>query len=62
MSKQRLIEKVGRFANEQKSDVLLVMNYDIPENKEVVVKVKEFKGSIWSNENFRLYLFRRPNQ
>ncbi|MGA2322928.1 MAG: hypothetical protein ABSG22_03675 [Sedimentisphaerales bacterium] len=62
MSKRRLIEKVRRFANEQKSDVLLVLNYDIPENKEVVVKVKEFKGSIWSNENFRLYLFRRPNQ
>ncbi len=62
MSRERLIEKVRRFMDEQESDVLLVMNYDIPEDRETVVKLKEFKGSIWSNENFRLYLLRRPGQ
>ena len=53
-----LIERAKQFADNKKSDVLLVLNYKLSINDPLIIKIAEFNRSIVSDEEFYLYLLK----
>jgi hypothetical protein len=53
-----LIERAKLFADNKKSDVLLVLNYKLSINDPSIIKIAEFNRSIVSDEEFYLYLLK----
>ncbi len=55
-----LLEEVQAFAHRKRSDVLILLNYELAKPFTFMTKLKEFQGSIWDNEDFYLYLLKYP--
>jgi hypothetical protein len=53
-----LIERAKQFADNKKSDVLLVLNYKLSINDPSIIKIAEFNRSIVADEEFYLYLLK----
>jgi hypothetical protein len=53
-----LIERAEQFAENKKSDVLLVLNYTLNRNDQSIIKLAEFDKSIVPDEKFYLYLLK----
>ena len=54
-----LIERAKQFADNKKSDVLLVLNYRLSINDSSIIKIVEFNRSIVPDEKFYLYLMKK---
>jgi hypothetical protein len=51
-----LITRAYNFAENEKGNVLLVLNHKLNGNYDSITQLKKFKGSIQRDENFYLYL------
>ena len=61
LSEHLLFTKAQKFAEDRKSDVLIVLNHELKMNSSSLTKLKEFQKSIWPIENFYLYLLKHTN-
>jgi hypothetical protein len=58
VSEPMLLEKTRRLSVNKKSDVVMVLNYELETNSDSITKLKEFHKSIVSGEKLYLYLYK----